>query len=152
MFNKITWKEGEALAKKYMQENGYKIIFTNFQCVGAELDIVAILPRREQIKRLEAELKANLNQEQDKQTRAFFKANFKNLKKNLRDILVITEVKARSNSAFGTGLEAVDKNKVYHMKRGADVLLQRREFSSLQVRFDIASVDDNKVTYYENAF
>ena len=46
MFNERTWKEGEKITQEYMKKNGYKIVYTNFSCVGVELDIVAILPKK----------------------------------------------------------------------------------------------------------
>ena len=45
MFNERTWKEGEKITQEYMKKNGYKIVYTNFSCVGVELDIVAILAK-----------------------------------------------------------------------------------------------------------
>ena len=40
MFNENTWKDGELKTQEYMKRAGYKIIYTNFGCVGAELDVV----------------------------------------------------------------------------------------------------------------
>lgn len=152
MFNENTWKEGEKLTAEYMKEFGYKIVYTNFHCAGVELDIVAILPRKVQIKKLKAELKEKLKIEKNEKLRSLFKQHFQNLQKNVEDLLIITEVKARMTNTFGTGAEAVDSTKIYHMKKGADYLLSKAEFQGMQIRFDIASVDANKVTYIENAF
>ena len=52
MFNDDTWKYGEQLAQEYMKKAGYKIIYTNFAERGFELDIVAILPKKIQLKNL----------------------------------------------------------------------------------------------------
>lgn len=152
MFNEITWKEGEKQTQKYMIEHGYKILYTNFQCAGVELDIVSILPAKVQDKVFKSEIKKRIKSAQTSKMKRFFKQNYKKMRKNLHDLLVITEVKARANSNFGTGLEAVDSNKVYRMKKGADYLLQKREFKDYQVRFDISSVDGGEINYIENAF
>ncbi len=152
MFNENTWKEGELKTQQYMKMQGYKIIYTNFSCRGAELDIVAILPIKPQIKKLKLELKEKLKQEINSNLKKLYKQNYKNLKKDLNEILVITEVKARASEKFGEGVEAIDSIKMYHMNNGADYLLQKSEFKGMQVRFDVASVDSGKLTYIENAF
>lgn len=152
MFNENTWKEGELKTQKYMESQGYKIVYTNFRCNGAELDIVAILPTKIQLKNLKSEFKQKLKLESDKNLKKMLKQNFKNLKSQIKDILIITEVKARSSERFGKGIESVDSLKMYHMNLGADYLLSKPEFNDMQVRFDLASVDCGKLTYIENAF
>ena len=52
MYNEETWKIGEALAQQYMKKNGYKIVYTNLSERGFELDIVAILSKKAQFKKL----------------------------------------------------------------------------------------------------
>lgn len=55
-------------------------------------------------------------------------------------LLVLCEVKARSSDRFGTGLEAVRRDKVARLRRlGACYLAGCRE-PGLQVRFDVASL------------
>lgn len=152
MFNEMTWREGEKQAQDYMRTHGYKILYTNFQCAGIELDIVAILSAREQKKILKSEIKKRINSTENAKKKQFFKENYKKMRKRLADILIITEVKARATAKYGLGVEAVDSNKMYSMKKGADYLLSKREFKNMQVRFDIASIDSGKITYIENAF
>lgn len=152
MFNEITWREGEKQAKEYMEKCGYKIIYTNFFCAGVELDIVSILPKEIQEKKLKKETKQKIKNAPDKKTKLVLKQIYENLKTTLEDMLVITEVKARSSDRYGTGSEAVDDFKVANIKRGADFLLSKKEYEGMQVRFDIASVDSGKLSYIENAF
>ncbi len=152
MFNENTWREGEKKAQQYMLRAGYKIVYTNFQCVGTELDIVAILPVKVQLKNLKQELKEKLKKEKAKRLKILHKQIYKNLKDKLADLLIITEVKARSTDKYGIGAEAVDSTKMYHMKKGADYLLQKEKFAGMQVRFDVASVDAGEITYLEGAF
>ncbi len=152
MYNEITWKEGELLAQKYMKKNGYKILFTNYTCVGVELDIVSTLSVSVQKKNLKKELKNAINMSKDKKYIEILKKSYLGLMENLQEILVVTEVKSRSNENYGLGIEAISESKIQHIKRGAEFLLQKKEFKNMQVRFDVASVDSGKVNYFENAF
>ena len=70
---------------------------------------------------------------------------------NTNDLLVITEVKSRSTDDFGKGFDAMDLKKRAHLIRGAKAIKQDRRFESMQVRFDVASVDGGKLEYIENA-
>ncbi len=150
MFNERVWKEGEKIAQSYMKKNGYKIKYTNFSCVGVELDIVAILPAKVQKKNLENLLKKQLKQ--DGVDSKILKNHYKNLINKLEDLLVICEVKSRSSDKYGEGHEAIDTKKMYHIRRGAEYLMNKSEFKDMQVRFDVASVDAGKLTYIVNAF
>ncbi len=152
MFNENTWKDGELKTQEYMKRAGYKIIYTNFGCVGAELDVVAILPKKIQAKQLKEEFKEKIKLQQNVNIKKMYKKNLNCMLKDLNDILIITEVKARATDKYGKGVEAIDSIKMYHMRNGADFLLRKREFEGLQVRFDVASVDNGKLTYIENAF
>lgn len=152
MYNEAVWKDGEKQAQEYMRDHGYKIVYTNFQCVGIELDIVATLSKKVQVKTLKEEIKKRIKFTNDVKIKRFLANSYKNLKKQLSDLLVITEVKARSSDKYGIGAEGVDSTKMYNIKKGADYLLQKPEFAGLQVRFDIASVDSGEVNYIENAF
>ncbi len=152
MFNENTWKNGEKLVQNYMKKHGYKLIYTNFPCVGVELDIVAILPAKANKKNLKQELTKKLKTANSRESRKNLKQIYKNSVQNLKDMLVITEVKARLTEKFGKGFEAIDAKKKQHIKRGAEFLLKDEKLSNLQVRFDVASVDGNKITYIENAF
>lgn len=152
MFNLNTWKDGEANVQAYMKKHGYKIVYTNYSCVGVELDIVAIQPKKLQIKNLQQELKQKLKDEKDLAKRSVQKKIYQNLITQTNDILVITEVKSRSSEDFGHGYEAIDLKKRAHLIRGAEYLRSQKEFKNYQVRFDVASVDAGKIEYIENAF
>lgn len=150
MFKEETWKNGEKLAQQYMKKHGYKILYTNYFCVGVELDIVALLPKAEQIKKIKQEYKMKIKQ--DKKYRKLYKNSLKNYIKTIQDLVVITEVKARDNVKFGMGLEAISGYKKNNIMRGARFLQQDKLLSKYQFRFDVASVDSGVVTYIENAF
>ena len=77
---------------------------------------------------------------------------FENQKNLIEDILVITEVKSRVTNKFGKGFEAVSKQKQQNIIRGAKFLQKQEKFSKMNVRFDVASVDEGVVDYIENAF
>ena len=151
MFNLKTWKDGEHITQRYMKKQGYKIIYTNFAVAGTELDIVAIYPKNLQVKKLKKELKEKLKTEQSKNKQVAIKKSYENIIKTTNDLLVITEVKARSTDDFGRGLDAMDLKKRAHLIRGAKAIKQDKRYENLQVRFDVASVDNGKLDYIENA-
>ncbi len=43
MFNEKTWRDGEKLVQEHLKKNGYKLVYTNFDVAGVELDIVSVL-------------------------------------------------------------------------------------------------------------
>ena len=147
MFNEAIWKEGEKVVKEYMENLGYKILYTNYSCVGVELDIVATIPVSAQKKEIKDNLKNAESDESDKKKRKKMKQNLK----NLTPLLVITEVKSRSNHKYGTGKESISILKQIHLQRGAEFLLRQDEFKGMQVRIDVASVDNGKIEYIEDA-
>ena len=64
MFNDVTWKEGERLTQEYMKKEGYKIVYTNYSCIGVELDIVAVWSKKNQIKEIKVKfLQSNTQKE-----------------------------------------------------------------------------------------
>lgn len=152
MFNEETWKMGEQLAQEYMKKNGYKIVYTNFAMRGFELDIVATLSKKIRLKNMKKENKEKIKNAKTAKEKLLLKNNFKNIKKTVSDLLVITEVKSRADDRFGKGCECIDLKKRSHLIHGAKFLTQKQEFKNMQVRFDIASVDSGKITYIENSF
>ena len=152
MFNEKTWKNGEEIAAKYMLSKGYKILFRNFRCKVAELDIVAIFSKKEQKKLLKKELLLKIKNCKSYNDSKLLKIVYKNQIKQLNDLLIITEVKSRSSDKFGLGVEAISKDKIKHMKNGAEVLLKMKKFKNKGIRFDVASVDGENLTYIEDAF
>ncbi len=152
MFNEETWKMGEDLAQEYMKKHGYKIVYTNFAVKGFELDIVATLSAKKQLKKFKAETKEKLKKAKTNKEKMLLKNNYKNLKGKFKDLLIITEVKSRADDRFGRGCECIDLKKRSHLTRGAKFLTEKPEFKGMQVRFDVASVDYGKITYIENSF
>lgn len=150
MFKEKTWRDGERLAQEYMKKHGYKIIYTNFSCVGVELDIVALLPKAVQKKQAKKSYKKTMKE--NKKFKGLYKNSLKGYLKTIQDLVVITEVKARETDKFGTGAEAISDYKKSNIKKGARFLQNDRELSKYQFRFDVASVDGGKITYIENAF
>lgn len=152
MFNERIWKEGERRTKHYLEEHGYKVVYTNYSCMGIELDIVSILSIAEQKKKIKKELEEKLFLEKDPEKKKTLKKTYKGMMKGLKNLLVITEVKSRTTDRYGKGSEAVTNYKREHVKRGAEFLLTQPEFKKMQPRFDVSSVDDGIITYSEDAF
>ena len=152
MYNELTWKNGEKFTREYMENHGYKIVYTNFSCVGVELDIVSILPSKIQKKNLKLELKEKIKIKESSQDKKILKKSYKNLIKNATDLLVITEVKSRKTNLFGTGKDSINEYKINNIKKGARYLITKKEFKNMQIRYDVASVDAGEIDYIENAF
>lgn len=150
MFNELTWRESELKVQDYMKNKGFKIVETNFSCVGVELDIVALLSKSVQKKQMKKDMIIKVRA--DRVNRNVYKNSFKNTLKELRDLLVITEVKGRENDKYGMGLEAISEQKKHNIIRGARFLQKDERFEKYQIRFDVASVDNGEITYIENAF
>lgn len=68
--------------------------------------------------------------------------------------LVFTEVKYRSSFIAGDPLEAVDSRKIKKICKASAVYLNfHREYSDLQVRYDVIGVyDKGQIRHIENAF
>lgn len=58
-FNKITGSQGEAIAQKFLKDQGYKILATNFTCKIGEIDIIA--QQKKTIVFVEVKTKSNLD-------------------------------------------------------------------------------------------
>jgi len=70
------------------------------------------------------------------------------------DVLVFTEVKARSSTFGGYGREAVDYRKQQRIIKGALYYIVEHKIEDKCGRFDVAEVDLNtgRVEYIRNAF
>lgn len=66
--------------------------------------------------------------------------------------VVFCEVKTRSSSAYGNGLEAVTAAKQRRLRQLAVLWLREQGGGFADLRFDVASVDDGIVTLLEGAF
>ena len=135
-----------------MKECGYKIITTNFSGKGFELDIVALLKRSLRVKKLRVEFKQKLKQVSSYNETKALREVFNNQKKELKTLLIITEVKTRTNNKFGKGFDAVSATKQEKLILGAKWLLKQRKFSKYEVRFDVSSIDGDELSYIEGAF
>ena len=72
------------------------------------------------------------------------------------NFLCLVEVKTRSSNAFGFPEEFVDYKKQKRLIRAGKILLNRKSYQDLQIRFDIVSVllkDKNaEINHIKNAF
>jgi len=66
--------------------------------------------------------------------------------------LIFVEVKYRKSRAFGSGLESITGKKKRNIIESARFYIHKNALYSHNVRFDIASVDGDKLTYVEGAF
>lgn len=70
------------------------------------------------------------------------------------DTLVFVEVKKRQDSTHGYGCEAVDHAKQQRIRRVAEAYLActKRSQADTKCRFDVVSIDDDKILLFKNAF
>ena len=69
------------------------------------------------------------------------------------DILVIVEVRTRSSQQFGGAAASVDLRKQARIRRAAALLLlHRRDFAALRVRFDVIAVNRGGLEWIKHAF
>ncbi|MBR2303486.1 MAG: YraN family protein [Clostridia bacterium] len=66
--------------------------------------------------------------------------------------LVFIEVKARSNEAFGLPREAVNKPKQWHISKTAQYFIHEHQVFSLETRFDVIEILNEKINHIKNAF
>ena len=71
--------------------------------------------------------------------------------KKYSNALVIIEVKYRKSVKFGKGYEAVNYTKQQKIIKTAQHYINENNIK-MPVRFDVISIDDNKITHIENAF
>ncbi len=69
------------------------------------------------------------------------------------NILVMVEVKMRSNDKFGKGLEQISKSKLKAMYSSyLHFITKHKEYSQFNVRIDVASIDMGKITIIPNCY
>lgn len=67
--------------------------------------------------------------------------------------ICFVEVKYRKNSGSGMPEEAINPDKIRKIcKTSSYYMCVHPQYSGMQMRFDVASVLGNKITFYENAF
>lgn len=115
-------KSYEDMAADYLKSQGLKIVDRNFMCRIGEIDIIAI--------------------------------DFgKNNPYDNKNTYVFVEVKYRSNANRGNPYEAVDyrkRKKIIQVARYYCMI--KGGLSSYNLRFDVISILNNKITWYKNAF
>lgn len=148
MFNSKTWHIGEKYASDYLKSIGYKILLTNDKLSGAEVDIVALLPKKQILKNLKEEYKSNKLQ----------KNAFDAASKQAQDVIVFVEVKARNSYAYGLPQEAVNGQKQMHIKRYAKTFLSKNNLQYAEVRFDVIAIvvgdnyQNSQIEHIKDAF
>ena len=70
------------------------------------------------------------------------------------DTLVFVGVKNRQDSSHSDGCEALDHAKQQRMRRVAEAYLActKRSQADTKCRFDVVSIDDDKILLFKNAF
>ena len=67
--------------------------------------------------------------------------------------LVFVEVKYKKNNKLGYAIEAVTKRKAEQVRKMAYIYLYIKKYSiNTDIRFDIISIDNNKLEWTKNAF
>ena len=150
MNNIKTWVEGEVKAAEYLKKIGYKIIDKNCKICGSEIDIVAILSKKEQKILLINEFKSR--KFEDKKQELFHKNSLKREIKSLKDKLVFVEVKFRSSKKFGAPYESVGKQKQHNLVRGVLAYNAKFNIKNLPIRIDVISIVDDQIEHITNAF
>lgn len=146
MFNAKTWHMGEELAARYLTEKNYRIVARNAKLSGAEVDIIAVFPAKQEIKKYKDLCKCG----------KLDKFACDNLAKNAKDTLVFVEVKSRGSKEFGNPEQAVTSTKIAHIKRFAQSYVKQKRLTDVAVRFDVIAVTgegkDADICHIENAF
>lgn len=154
MNNKLVWIDGETKAALFLKGKGYKIIDKNCKIGGSEIDIIAILPKKQQKINLLSEFKQNkrIGKFSSNDDLKFYKRVLSNNIRELRDILVFVEVKARFSKKYGYPYEAVDEQKQHNLERGCIAYIKKYKKENIGARIDVVSVIDNEIVHIENAF
>lgn len=69
--------------------------------------------------------------------------------------IIFVEVKTRSNPNFGNPEEAVNKGKLKHLRKSAEIfLLQNSQYQNFQPRIDVVAIDlaSKEVRHYEAVY
>jgi len=66
------------------------------------------------------------------------------------DTIVFVEVKYRSTSSYGYGIEAVDKRKAKRIYLTATEYIERKKLYGMEVRFDLVSFNSEELEWTRN--
>ena len=151
---------GEQLAKEYLEEKGYRILFQNKKYAGCEVDIIAecyvdesgnlIRSNHKIAQRKPSKLLAKI--------KAFFgvkekKKTFENKSAKGERTIVFCEVKTRTDDEHGAPEEAVDGYKKGRYVTAAKAYQSKYGEQNTAIRFDVIAVEDGEVVnHIENAF
>jgi putative endonuclease len=69
-----------------------------------------------------------------------------------KDTVVFVEVKARKNLSFGLPFEAVTVSKQHRITKAALEYIKQKNLQGTPARFDVVSIDHERVEHLENAF
>jgi putative endonuclease len=68
------------------------------------------------------------------------------------DLVIFVEVKYRRDGSFGSGLDAVTARKRTNIQLTAMHYIDKNRLYDCNVRFDVATVEHDKLLYIEDAF
>jgi putative endonuclease len=68
------------------------------------------------------------------------------------DLVVFVEVKYRAGRTFGAGVDSVTTKKKQNILSVAMQYMGKKRLYNRNVRFDVADIEDNKLSYIEDAF
>lgn len=142
MNNQYCGSLGEKMAEKYLIKNGYKILAKNCKFVGAELDIVAMLTKKTQVKKIKADYKKGKYKS---------KEAVKYMIDSLQDKIIFVEVKFSSTRVYGEPYERVDKNKQRQILKASQMFMFKNKLDN-EIRYDVISIVGKDIEHIENAF
>ena len=67
-------------------------------------------------------------------------------------VIVFVEVKLRNSRFFGRGFEALNRTKRKNIIQAAQAYILNHHYKDFNIRFDVASIDEGKLTYIKDAF
>jgi putative endonuclease len=67
-------------------------------------------------------------------------------------LIVFVEVRFKSSDVYGSALESITRKKIRNIVEAARLYIHRYGLYNRNVRFDVASIDGERLTYVEGAF
>ena len=68
------------------------------------------------------------------------------------DVIIFVEVKTRRTGRFGKGMDSISAGKIRNVLSVARYYIEKHRLHDYNVRFDVASIDNENLTYIEDAF
>ena len=69
-----------------------------------------------------------------------------------KDRIVFVEVKSRSTLSKGFGREAINNEKIFHIRNSAIIYLKSKKLLEEKIRFDIIEIVDDKINHLKAVF